>query len=463
MSEPTADLAASYRSTLEKYVETGEEHQLEEAFALGREAFADGVTLLSLLDLHRTSVEILLRRTPSAGTTDPTGTTAPGSASSRIDATFQMLAEALATFEMAQRGYWEAQERARWEHEQAALREKLTQAYLAVDRASLEQDERLAVIERTAATLVEGCEGCRVYAIDDPEAPPPTQPGTFPIRNPRGQGVALLSVDLGDGVLSDDQRYLLTEFSLMAGIALENSRQFAREQHIASMLQLDLLPAALPELPGLDIALRYQPGEPGSHAGGDWYDVFEIDDGRVGLVVGDITGHGVGAAAAMGQLRIAVLAYALAGYEPDKVIEHVDLLIERMGSGIIATMVYALVDVPSCELTLVNAGHPPPIVVAGGASRRLLEGHARLLGVSPPLSDRDQRLVELRTGSHVLLYTDGLLEPIERAGGDGIARLQGVTEGFAGTADELCDLVLAELAPEGAEDDICILAATLLP
>lgn len=455
MSEPTADFAASYRSTLEKYVETGEEHQLEEAFALGREAFADGVTLLSLLDVHRAAVEGLVRRNPSIDD--------GGRLAARIGATFHMLAEALATFEMAQRGYWEVQERARWEQQQSRLRERLTQAYLAVDRASLDRDERLAVIERTAAELVEGCQGCRVHAVDDPAAPSPTDPGTFPIRNPRGQGVALLSVDLAGVPPSDDQRYLLTEFSLMAGIALENSRQFAREQQIASMLQRDLLPAALPDLPGLDVALRYLPGEAGRHAGGDWYDVFEIDDGRVGLVVGDITGHGVGAAAAMGQLRIAVLAYALAGYEPDKVIEHVDLLIERMGSGTIATMVYALVDVGACELTLVNAGHPPPIVVAGGASRRLLEGHARLLGVSPPLNERDQRLVELRTGSHVLLYTDGLLEPTERKGGDGVARLQDVTEGFTGTADELCDLVLAELAPEGAEDDTCILAATLLP
>jgi hypothetical protein len=458
MSEPTADFAASYRSTLEQYVETGEEHQLEEAFALGREAFAGGVTLLSFLDLHRTSVETLLRRKPFPTTPD-----GQSEGRSRIAATFQMLAEALATFEMAQRGYWEAQERARWEHQQGVLRDQLTEAYLTVDRASLAQDERLAVIERTAAGLIEGCKGCRVHAIDDPEAPAPTHPGTFPIRNPRGQGVALLSVDLGDQPLSDDQRYLLTEFSLMAGIALENSRQFAREQQIASMLQRDLLPAALPELPGLDIALRYLPGEPGSHAGGDWYDVFEIEDGRVGLVVGDITGHGVGAAAAMGQLRIAVLAYALAGYEPEQVVEKVDHLIERMGASTIATMVYALVDVPRCELTLVNAGHPPPIVVAGGASRRLLEGHARLLGVSPPLSGRDQRLVELRSGSHVLLYTDGLLEPFERAGGDGVGRLQDAADGFEGTADELCDLVLAELAPDGAQDDICILAATLLP
>jgi serine phosphatase RsbU (regulator of sigma subunit) len=277
--------------------------------------------------------------------------------------------------------------------------------------------------------------------------------------------MALLIVDLtGRGPLSDDQRYLLTEFALMAGVALENSRQFAREQQIASMLQRDLLPAALPTVPGLDIALRYLPGEPNSHAGGDWYDVFEIDDGRVGLVVGDITGHGVAAAAAMGQLRIAVLAYALSGYEPAQVVEQVDRLIERMGSGTIATMVYVLVDPARTELTVVNAGHPPPLIVtAEGASQELYAGHARLLGISPPLQGRQQQLVALTAGSHVLLYTDGLLEPLERAGQDGIARLQRATEGFSGTADELCDRVLDVLAPDGADDDTCILAVTLAP
>jgi GAF domain-containing protein len=456
--QPTADFADAYRKALEQYVETGEESQLEEAFALGRLAFGGGVTLLSLLDLHRTSVEDLVRRTPIG---------AADAATDRVTATFQMLAEALATFEMAQRGYWEAQERARWEHQQSTLREQLAQAYMTVDRAPLGSPERLAVIERTAGELV-GVDGaCQVVAVNALGASPDdggdVPDVTFPIRNPRGQPMALLTVDLADrGPLTDDQRYLLTEFTLMAGVALENSRQFAREQQIASMLQRDLLPTALPQVPGLDIALRYLPGEPNSHAGGDWYDVFEIDDGRVGLVVGDITGHGVSAAAAMGQLRIAVLAYALSGYEPAQVVEQVDRLIDRMGSGTIATMVYLLVDPARAELTVVNAGHPPPVAVtAEGSSQHLFEGHARLLGISPPLQGRQQQLVTLQAGSHVLLYTDGLLEPLERAGQDGITRLQQATEGFVGTADQLCDRVLSELAPHGADDDTCILAVTL--
>jgi serine phosphatase RsbU (regulator of sigma subunit) len=328
------ELAASYRATLEHYVAAGEENQLEAAYGLGRAAFATGMTLLELVHLHRAAVSEL-------------ATSSRRGRGQQLGATFEFLAEALATFEMAQRGYWEAQERARWEHEQSVR------------------------------------------------------------------------------------------------------------------LQRDLLPAVVPEIPGLDVALRYLPGETGSQAGGDWYDVFELGDGRAGLVVGDITGHGVGAAAAMGQLRIAVLAYALGGNEPAAVVEQVDELLQRLGTGHIATLVYVLADLPAGELLVVNAGHPPPIVIApDGASHVMNEGRARLLGVAAPLPQRSQPRVPLPAGSHLLLYTDGLVEAVERAGDDGVARLQEVTQGFVGTAEELCDHVLAKLAPDGGRDDICIIAAT---
>jgi serine phosphatase RsbU (regulator of sigma subunit) len=328
------DLAASYRATLEHYVAAGEENQLEAAYGLGRAAFATGMTLLELVHLHRAAVSELATSTPRRR-------------GRQLGATFEFLAEALATFEMAQRGYWEAQERARWEHEQSVR------------------------------------------------------------------------------------------------------------------LQRDLLPAVVPEIPGLDVALRYLPGETGSQAGGDWYDVFELGPGRAALVVGDITGHGVGAAAAMGQLRIAVLAYAFAGNEPAAVVQQVDELLQRLGTGDIATLVYVAVDLPASELVIANAGHPPPVLVEpDGTARTLSGGHARLLGVDPPLAHRDQARVPLPERSHVLLYTDGLIESVERAGDDGVARLQKVTEGFAGTADELCEHVLGKLAPDGGRDDICIIAAT---
>jgi serine phosphatase RsbU (regulator of sigma subunit) len=330
---------AAYAAALARYVERGREDELEAAYTLGRQAVADGMTILGLVDRHRAAVDLLVR--------DCTDLDA-----ARVEATFQFLSEALATFEMAQRGYWEAKEVA------------------------------------------------------------------------------------------------------------------ARERAIALMLQHELLPAALPDVPGLDVAVRYLPGEATSQAGGDWYDLFPLPDGRVGLVVGDVTGHGVAAAASMGQMRMAVLAYALGGFEPGDVVERVDVLVEALGRGHVATMVYAIADVERRELVIANAGHPPPVVVpppASGPARALDAGQGLLLGLDPALNRRTGEATTVPPGSHVLFYTDGLIEPLERQERDGVGHLVEVTSGFAGTADDLCTHVLARLAPDQSGDDICILAITFTP
>jgi serine phosphatase RsbU (regulator of sigma subunit) len=254
----------------------------------------------------------------------------------------------------------------------------------------------------------------------------------------------------------------LSTFEMTQRRYRESQQDAAREHAIALSLQHDLLPRAVPEVTGLDISVRYLPGEVGSHAGGDWYDVFELDANRVGLVVGDVTGHGVTAAAAMGRLRVAVLAHALAGLGPADVVKRVDTLLDQLRTGELASMVYVVADPGRGRLVVANAGHPPPILIEpSGASDRLEIGHGRLLGVRPSLLRRDQGVAQISSGGHLLLYTDGLLEPLERAGRDGITELCRVTEGFTGTAQQLCERVLDEFAPEGAGDDICVVAATL--
>jgi stage II sporulation SpoE-like protein/phosphoserine phosphatase RsbU-like protein len=466
MSARGADpnFADAYSTALETYVATGQEHQLQEAYALGRQAITDGMTILGLVDHHRVAVDAVARRTAR-----------PGDAA-MIRATFEFLYEALSTFEMAQRGYWEAQERARVERELGEQRQQLAQAYLSVDRA-LELPDRLAAIETAAAGLV-GAAGAACSLVEDPPPgagdthpdahphDPADGPGrlSFPIRDPAGETVAVLTIDTSNrSPVSDNERFMLTQFSAMAGVAVENARQFARERSIALMLQHDLLPGAVPAMPGLDVAVRYLPGEATTHAGGDWYDLFPLPHQRVGLVVGDVTGHGVNAAAAMGQLRMAVLAYALAGFEPADVIQRIDVLLEALGTGRIATMVYIIADPRHGELVVANAGHPPPILIEpDGTARHVFAGHGLLLGVSPSLNHRSHEITPVRPGSHLLLYTDGLIEPPEREGADGITVLLEATQGFTGTADELCDHVLSSLAPGPASDDICILAATVL-
>jgi serine phosphatase RsbU (regulator of sigma subunit) len=125
-------------------------------------------------------------------------------------------------------------------------------------------------------------------------------------------------------------------------------------------------------------------------------------------------------------------------------------------------MVYVVADPARGRLIVANAGHPPPIIVdPDGAARRVDLAHGRLLGLSPPLPRREEDVTHIGSGGHFLLYTDGLIEPLERAGNDGIAHLCRVVGGFTGTAQQLCEHVIGELAPEGAGDDICVLAATL--
>lgn len=329
---------------LARYIEEGEEAQLEAAYTLGRRCFADGMTILGLLDLHRTAVEDLLAEHPS----DPD--------QGQVVRTFGFLAEALGTFEMAQRGYREAQERARLEQERAA-----------------------------------------------------------------------------------------------------------REQAIAVGLQQDLLPTGVPQVPDFEVAVRYLPGEARSHAGGDWYDVFELDGDRAGFVVGDITGHGVGAAAHMGQLRVAVLAYALAEFQPSDVVIGVDGLMGHLSTQQMATLVYAVADPAREQLTIVNAGHPPPLVIdPTGEVRQVTEGRSRLLGVRPPMQERPQVVIPFRRGSRLVLYTDGLIEQVERSGQDGIALLEAIAAETGGRKEDLCDLLLRKLAPDGAHDDVCIVITDLL-
>ena len=164
----------------------------------------------------------------------------------------------------------------------------------------------------------------------------------------------------------------------------------------------------------------------------------------------------------MGRLRVAVLAHALAGLGPADVVKRVDTLLDQMGTDEVATMVYVVAD-PE------EAGWSWPTPVThhrSSSSPTARRGRwTSLMAASsvcvPPLPRRHEDVTQISSGGHFLLYTDGLIEPLERAGQDGIAHLCRVAEGFAGTAQELCDHVIGELAPEGTSDDICVLAATL--
>src|SRR5262249_12450354 len=150
-----------------------------------------------------------------------------------------------------------------------------------------------------------------------------------------------------------------------AGLALDHARLFAREHAAAETLQRALLPARLPDLPGFELAVRYVPSDARDHAGGDWYDAFRLRDGRFGIVIGDVGGRGMDAAATMRQIRTSLRACALQGMGPGDVIDSLHNLVDASEGAItFVTVLYVVLDPATGEGVLASAGHMPPLLVA---------------------------------------------------------------------------------------------------
>ena len=266
-----------------------------------------------------------------------------------------------------------------------------------------------------------------------------------------------------------ERRFTPQEESLLvlmadrAGLAIEHGRAYEREVGTVEMLQRSLLPEELPKLPGLSIAARYETGGPGVHVGGDWYDAIPLDDGRVGLAMGDVVGHGLGAAALMGQLRLAARAYALEGHPPAAVLDRLDTLVGSLPGAQMATLLYLVVEPDLTTVRFASAGHVPPLVIGPDADARFLEGSP-----NPPLgvfdsSGHRELTVELEPGSTVVLYTDGLVEERGVSIDEGLDALRLAAQ-HRTHPEDLCDhLVDSMLAIHPANDDIAVLAVQALP
>ena len=197
---------------------------------------------------------------------------------------------------------------------------------------------------------------------------------------------------------------------------VENLRQYLagellRRTHehtaLAESLQRAIVLDEAPQFAGLDVLARYRPAK-GSHLGGDWWDAFTLPDGRTVLTVGDVAGHGVTAATAMSQVRTALRAYMLDGRSPAECVDRLDVLVQALLPGQTATVVVAAIDPASGRVELANAGHPPPLVLTGGACRQLPSAGRPLLGVAFGQARTDE--LTLAPGDVLLMYTDGLVE-----------------------------------------------------
>jgi PAS domain S-box-containing protein len=242
-------------------------------------------------------------------------------------------------------------------------------------------------------------------------------------------------------------------------------RELEREHRIAETLQRALLPERLPQLVGIRLAARYVPAEEGSAAGGDWYDVLELPGGGVALVIGDVAGHGTEAASVMGQVRMAVRAFSLEGHAPAVVVGRVHQLLRSLYEGEqMVTMLYLALDPVTWEATIVNAGHPPPLLLDSSGEATYLETTTGLpVGLNWNLP-YEESIALLRPGETLVLYTDGLVDRRDVAVGEGLERLREVASDQGDRdLDDVCGILVERLVPVDASDDVAILAAHLEP
>jgi PAS domain S-box-containing protein len=249
-------------------------------------------------------------------------------------------------------------------------------------------------------------------------------------------------------------------------LARERAEQLRQQMaEIAHVLQRSLLQGVPLDDPRLRIGAHYQPSVETLEVGGDWHDAFPLDGDRIGLVVGDVVGRGIEAAAAMGQLRSATRALADAGLGGPG---HVLAALDRFATGLplarMATLVYAEVELAGGTVRYACAGHPPPVLVAADGSARLLWDGRRLpLGIAPSSDPAVEGSTTLGREDQLLLYTDGLVERRSESLDDGLARLvEQLADARADAPQETVDRLVAALAEAGQHpDDVCVLSVAV--
>jgi serine phosphatase RsbU (regulator of sigma subunit) len=257
------------------------------------------------------------------------------------------------------------------------------------------------------------------------------------------------------------------EVAARIAASLDDARHVEAQREIATALQDAALPKSLPEVAGLGLAAGYRAASEGVEVGGDWYDAFELPSGLFTAVVGDVAGHGVGAAALMAQMRNTLRAHLFSLVGLAESLHRLSSQLERQEQGVFATAICVEIDPATSELRWASAGHPPPILLsADGTSVHLKGRPAPPIGwmhSSLPRPAIEHRLT-LRPGERLLLFTDGL---IERRGIDidiGITHLMLHAEQTRGlSAADACETILSETLVDAHEDDACLLVIDFVP
>ncbi len=258
-----------------------------------------------------------------------------------------------------------------------------------------------------------------------------------------------------------DEQATLSALAGLSAQALQRALLFEARTSMAAALQRALLPADLPAMPGLRHAVRYLPWTHGVEVGGDWYDIIAVDDDVVGVVIGDVAGHNAAAAAAMGQVRNALRAYAVERHGPSAIMGHVNRLLWKLRLQTMVTCCYLEMHLDEGTATGVLAGHPPPMLRTTGGAHPLALRPGMPLGVSRDAAYLDTTFA-IRPGDSLLLYTDGLVEdrrlPIDRGFHELLTALQHAP---TRNPDAILDHILASnVGPAPRTDDVAMICLT---
>jgi PAS domain S-box-containing protein len=259
-------------------------------------------------------------------------------------------------------------------------------------------------------------------------------------------------------IFTKDEVQLLRLVADRAAVAIDNARIYQKTHSVAETLQRSLLPRRLPSSEVFKIAALYLPAMHGMEVGGDWYDATELPNARIALTVGDVVGHGIEAAAAMGQLRNALRAYLLEGHSPSSAIEQLNN-VNVLGDDEMATLVCIVVDPTTLTARFASAGHPPPLIVRRDGDAAYLDGgRSAPLGAPPPPKYPEGEMT-LEPGSTLFLYTDGLVERPGASIDAGLDRLREAACATRGDVDTILPQIVDKLlGDERRRDDVAMMA-----
>jgi serine phosphatase RsbU (regulator of sigma subunit) len=452
-----SSLRERYRAAFAAYLSAPSEAALEPAFALGREAVAEGLSPLDLAQVHHEALAAVIRF-------------------GEADHAAEFLRHALSTFEIERLGFDEAKERAGLEHAYAERMRALVDASMGI-AATLDEREIVKRLAHDARALLRA-RGARAE-IEYGE-PPDVATGVsghtnsaaasetlvVPLRGRGGRPAGSLVLDGLPAAPTTLDAAICDQLAHVASVALANAATYRRERGIAQTLQRSLLPPTLPEIAGVDLAARFIPAGEGIEVGGDFYDVFAGPDGWWTIAVGDVCGKGPEAASITALARYTIRAVQALPGCPSAVLARLnDALVQQHPDRRFCTVVLAHLAVepgPGVSVTLSSGGHPPPVVVRADGTVEEADVHGMLMGVvdNPRLQDRK---LTLSPGDALLLYTDGVTE-VRRDGrevfGEADLRAAAAAAGGGG-AEALVDTVVQaalDAARGDPRDDIAVLA-----